>query len=209
MPGSIFTRVSVLPKKLIVITAPSGAGKSSIVRKLLQQKPQLVFSVSCTTREPRSGETDGKDYYFITAEEFKKKIAAGEFAEYQEVYPSAFYGTLKKEIERIWTAKKVVLFDIDVKGAENLKKHYGDDCLTIFLAPPSKESLMNRLKNRGSESAKSLKQRMKRSEEELAYADKFDKTIINADFDTAYMRVKNTIANFLSPQTKRLINDAW
>jgi|ERR1043165_2800367 guanylate kinase len=204
MSGHSFTRVLIPPKKLIVITAPSGAGKSSIVKKLLQHNPDLAFSVSCTTREKRSHEETGNHYHFISVDEFKRKIAANEFVEHEEVYPGRFYGTLKTEVERLWTARKVVVFDIDVKGALNLKKQYGSDCLTIFIAPPSVESLINRLKNRGTEDAKSLKARIKRSEEELTYSDKFDKLVVNHDFDTAYMRVKNHITNFLKPQTQHV-----
>lgn len=201
MSGHSFTRVLIPPKKLITIAAPSGAGKSSIVKKLLSQKPELAFSVSCTTRASRDGETDKKHYYFISVEEFKRKMANNEFAECEEVYPNQFYGTLKAEIERIWNEHKVVLFDIDVKGALNLKKQYGNDCLTIFIAPPSKEILAERLKNRMTEDKKSLKERLKRSEEELGMQDKFDKIVVNADFDTASMRVKNHVINFLKPQT--------
>lgn len=199
MAGHSFTRVHIPAKKLVVITAPSGAGKSSIVKKLLQHNPDLSFSVSCTTRAKRDGEVDGKHYYFISVEMFKQKIAAGEFVEYEEVYPGQFYGTLKKEVERIWNNRKVVLFDIDVKGALNLKKQFGNDCLTIFIAPPTKQSLENRLKNRNTEDTQSLKTRLKRSEEELAMGPQFDKQVVNHDFDTAYMRVKNHITNFLQP----------
>lgn len=201
MSGHSFTRVLIPPKKLVVITAPSGAGKSTIVRKVLQHHPNLSFSTSCTTREKRSGEQDGDHYHFVSVDEFKRRVAAGEFVEYEEVYPGKFYGTLKAEVEKIWNQRKVVLFDIDVKGALNLKKQFGDDCLTVFIAPPSKESLVNRLKGRGTENDKSLKARIKRSEEELGYADKFDKVVVNHDFDTAYMRVKNHITNFLKPET--------
>ena len=204
MSGHNFTRVLIPPKKLVVITAPSGAGKSSIVKKLLQHNPELAFSISCTTREKRTGEEEAHHYYFISAEEFKKKIAANEFVEYEEVYPGRFYGTLKTEVERIGNQRKVVLFDIDVKGALNLKKQFATDCLTVFIAPPSKESLINRLKNRGTEDAKSLKARIKRSEEELTYSDKFDTVVVNKDFDTAYMRVKNIVTNFLKPQTQHV-----
>src|SRR3954463_12134734 len=124
MSGHFFTRVLIPPRKLVVITAPSGAGKSSIVKKLLQHNPELSFSVSCTTREKRSGEVEGQHYYFISMDDFKKKIANGEFAEYEEVYPGRFYGTLKTEMDRVWNHRKVVLFDIDVKGALNLKKKF-------------------------------------------------------------------------------------
>ena len=198
------TRVLIPPRKIVVITAPSGAGKSSIVRKLLVQRHNLAFSISCTTRDKRVGEENGKDYYFISPEDFKSKIANNEFAEYEEVYPGKFYGTLKSEIEKIWEQRKVAVFDIDVKGAEALKKQFGNDAITIFIQPPSKESLINRLKNRGSEDAKSLKARIKRSEEELSYASKFDKIVLNRDFDTAYMRVKNHITAFLAPQTEHV-----
>ena len=202
------TRVLIPPKKIIVITAPSGAGKSSLVRKLLKQKHELAFSISCTTREKRVGEEDGRDYYFVNVEEFKRKIANNEFIEHEEVYPGRFYGTLKSEVEKIWSQRKVAVFDIDVKGAEALKKQYGQDALTIFIQPPSKESLINRLKNRDSEDAKSLKARIKRSEEELTYAPKFDKIVLNRDFDTAYMRVKNHVIAFLAPQTVHLHGEA-
>lgn len=201
MAGHHFNRVAIPPRKLVVITAPSGAGKSTIVKKLLQHNTDVKFSVSCTTREKRSGEIDGLHYHFITAEQFKAKVANNEFVEYEEVYPGRFYGTLKTELEKVWNERKVVLFDIDVKGASNLKKQYGADCITIFIAPPSKQSLANRLKNRGSEDEKSLKQRIKRSEEELAMAGQFDHVVVNRDFDIAYMRVKNIITRFLQPET--------
>jgi guanylate kinase len=204
MAGHSFTRVLIPPKKLVVITAPSGAGKSSIVKKLLKHKPELAFSVSCTTRPQRDGEVNGQHYYFISVEDFKRKIAAGEFVEYEEVYTNQFYGTLKSEVERIWNKRKVALFDIDVKGALNLKKQFGNDCLTIFIAPPSKESLANRLKGRATESAESLKERIKRAEEELSFAEKFDSIVVNKDFDTAYMRVKNLVTKFLEPQIQHI-----
>ncbi len=204
MSGHNFTRVLIPPRKLVVITAPSGAGKSSIVKKLLQHNSDLSFSVSCTTRDKRSGEIDGDHYHFISQEEFKKRAANNEFVEQEEVYPGKFYGTLKTEVERVWNNRQVVLFDIDVKGALNLKKQFGNDCITIFIAPPSKDSLINRLKNRGTEDAKSLKARVARSEEELTYADKFDKVVVNHDFDIAYMRVKNVVLSFLKPQMQHV-----
>lgn len=185
----------------MVICSPSGAGKSSIVRKLLRFFPELSFSVSCTTRELRDGEVNGQHYYFLTVEEFKNKISKNEFAEFEEVYPGKFYGTLKSEVERIWNEHQVAVFDIDVKGALNIKQQFGKDCLTIYIAPPSKETLVQRLKSRGSEDAKSLKERIKRFDEEMSYATKFDSVVVNKDFDTAYMRVKNLVINFLEPDT--------
>jgi guanylate kinase len=186
-------------KKIIVITAPSGAGKTTIVRKLLMQLDYIGFSVSCTTRDKRANEVDGKDYYFISASDFQAKVNAQAFAEHEEVYIGKFYGTLKTEIERLWSARKVAIFDIDVKGAVNLKQLYGEDCLTIFIKPPSIETLRSRLTARNTESKDTLKKRIKRAEEELTYESKFDKVVINADFDIAYMNVKNCIHGFLKP----------
>ncbi len=199
--GTKVSRVSVPPRKMIAITAPSGAGKSSLVRKLLLHLPQLSFSVSCTTREPRSAEQNGRDYYFISEQDFRSKISASSFAEYEEVYPGKFYGTLKSEIERIWNSGKVVLFDIDVKGAANLKKLYGDDCLVIFIQPPSMASLTERLKNRNTEDSGSLKVRLKRAEEELKFSLQADRVVLNRDFDTAYMRTKNHILSYIKAET--------
>lgn len=187
--------------KVIVITAPSGAGKSTIVRKLLTQHPQFGFSISCTTRPKRENEVDGRDYYFISTEEFKRKIANNEFVEYEEVYAGTFYGTLKSEVDRLWKERKAVLFDIDVKGALSLKQIYGENALTVFIKPPSLESLKHRLENRNTENAATLKKRLQRSEEELAYETKFDKAVLNGDFDIAYMNVKNIITNFWKKST--------
>ncbi len=186
-------------KKLIVITSPSGAGKTSIVKKLLVHFKDFAFSVSATTREIRSGEAHGKDYYFISASEFQQKVSANEFIEHEEVYPGIQYGTLKTEVERLWAQRKIVVFDIDIKGAANIKKQFGNDCFTIFVKPPSKESLVERLKARNTESAKTLKQRLQRAEEELRAESQFDYVVLNKDFDTAYMRTKNAIIRFLNP----------
>jgi guanylate kinase len=189
--------VVVPPKKIIVITAPSGAGKTSIVKKLVEQRPDLEFSVSCTTRTPREGEVNGKDYYFITVPEFQQRIQQGDFVEHEEVYPGQFYGSLKSEVERIWSKRKIVLYDIDVKGAESIKKKYGRDAIVIYIAPPDKETLVRRLTNRNTESKDSLKKRIKKAEEELSSQSKADKIVVNADFDIAFMNVKNVITNFL------------
>jgi guanylate kinase len=191
--------VKQFTKKLIVITSPSGAGKTSIVKKLLVHFSDLAFSVSATTRPMRSGEADGKDYYFISAADFQKKVSAGEFIEHEEVYQGINYGTLKAEVERLWAQRKTVVFDIDIKGAANIKKQFGADCFTIFVKPPSKESLLERLKARNTESAKTLKQRYQRAEEELRAENQFDYVVLNKDFDTAYMRTKNAILRFLNP----------
>lgn len=189
--------VVVPPKKIIVITAPSGAGKSTIVRKLIKQRIDLEFSISLTTRERREGEIDGKDYYFVTHNEFQNRVQKGDLVEHEEVYPGQFYGTLRSEIERIWSQRRIAIFDMDVKGAENIKKAYGNDALVIFIAPPDKETLARRLTNRNTESKDSLKKRIKKAEQELAYKDKADKVVVNDDFDIAFMNVKNIITNFL------------
>ena len=189
--------VIVPPKKIIVITAPSGAGKSTVVKKLIEQRKDLVFSISCTTREKREAEVHGDHYYFITASDFQQRVQKGDFIEHEEVYPGQFYGTLKSEVERIWRDRKIVLFDVDVKGAETIKKAYGNDAFVIFIAPPDKATLERRLTNRNTESKDSLKKRIKKAEEELSYQDKFDKVVVNGDFDIAFMNVKNVITNFL------------
>ena len=189
--------VVVPPKKIIVITAPSGAGKSTLVRKLIQQRSDLEFSISCTTRAKRDAEINGKDYYFISVPDFQQRIQKGDFIESEEVYPGQFYGSLNSEVERIWSKRKIVLYDIDVKGADSIKKKYGNDALVIFIAPPDKETLERRLTNRNTESTDSLKKRIKKAEEELTYQSKADKVVVNADFDIAFMNVKNVITNFL------------
>ncbi len=189
--------VVVPPKKIIVITAPSGAGKSTIVKKLIRQRIDLEFSISLTTRERREGEIDGKHYYFVTHNEFQQRIQKGDLVEHEEVYPGQYYGTLRSEIERIWSQRKIAIFDMDVKGAENIKKAYGNDALVIFIAPPDKETLARRLENRNTESKDSLRKRIKKAEQELAYKDKADKVVVNDDFDIAFMNVKNVITNFL------------
>ena len=189
--------VVVPPKKIIVITAPSGAGKSTIVKKLIEQRADLEFSISCTTRAKREAEVNGKDYYFITVPEFQQHVKQGDFVESEEVYPGQFYGSPRSEVERIWSKRKIVVYDMDVKGAENIKKKYGNDALVIFIAPPDKETLTRRLTNRNTETKDSLKKRIKKAEEELTYQSKADKVVVNGDFDIAFMNVKNVITNFL------------
>jgi guanylate kinase len=167
------------PAEMIVFTAPSGAGKTTVVRFLLSKYPQLSFSVSATTRAKRAHETAGKDYYFMQAEEFKAKIENGEFAEWEEVYPDQFYGTLKSEIDRVRSLDKIVVFDIDVKGALNLKRLYGDSCRVVFVMPPDINTLIERLKSRNTESAESLQRRISKAESELQYAHSFDHILLN------------------------------
>lgn len=164
---------------MIVVTAPSGAGKSTIVRHLLRKFPALDFSVSATTREPRPGEVDGTDYHFLSAADFHEKVDAGAFVEWEEVYPGQFYGTLKSEVKRLWEAGRHIVFDIDVKGARRIKKMYGSQCLTVFVKPPSFEILVERLKNRKTETEDSYKKRLERIKEELTYENAFDVVLVN------------------------------
>lgn len=182
--------------KLIIIAAPSGAGKTTIVKHLLGHFPRLAFSVSATTRARRDYEVDGRDYYFISPEEFRQHIARNEFAEWEEVYTNQYYGTLKKELERLWAQGYDIAFDIDVKGALNLKKAYPDQSLAIFIQPPSREVLIERLKRRQTESEESLQKRIAKAAEELTYANKFDLIIVNDELDKALQSAENAVTNF-------------
>lgn len=184
-------------KKTIVFTAPSGAGKTTLVRHLLEKYDFLDFSISACTREKRPYELDGKDYYFISPEEFRAKIAAHEFIEYQEVYENQYYGTLRSEVERIWASGKAILFDIDVMGAVNIKKRYKDNCLTVFVKPPSFEVLVERLKNRQTETEASLKKRIMRIKRELAFETDFDTVVINDLLEVAKKESEYLVENFI------------
>lgn len=184
--------------KVIIISAPSGAGKTSIVRHLLATGLPLAFSVSATSRLKRESETDAKDYYFITAEEFKSKIEAGDFLEWQEVYKNQYYGSLKSEIERIWKTGKHVLFDVDVVGGLNIKKEYGARAMAIFVKPPHKEVLKERLCCRGTEDSASLEKRMAKAEYELSFEHEFDKVIVNDCLKTAQQETEALVKQFLN-----------
>ena len=184
--------------KLIIFTAPSGAGKTTIVKHLLKVREDLAFSISACTRSQRYGEVNGLDYYFLSVEEFKRKVSAGDFVEYEEVYENQFYGTLKAEIERLKSLGKSVIFDIDVKGALNIKKFYGDEALTGFVSPPSPEVLFERLKSRKTEDEESLRKRIARARIELGYENKFDVTLINNDLETALNDAEMIVNTFLS-----------
>lgn len=171
--------------KLIIFSAPSGAGKTTLVKHLLAVNPALAFSVSCATRKKRENEIDGKDYYFLTPEVFKQKIENQEFTEWEEVYQDHFYGTLKSEIQRLWNDGKHVLFDIDVKGGLNLKKQYGDQALAIFVQPPTIEDLSKRLTARNTDAVDKLKMRIAKAAEEMKFAPDFDLIIINDNLEEA------------------------
>lgn len=184
--------------KLIIFSAPSGAGKTTIVKHLLKHhSDKIEFSISATTREPRGSEQDGKDYYFISKEEFLHRIANHKFIEFEEVYSGTFYGTLKSEIERIWRSGKSVIFDIDVIGGLRLKTKFSDAALSIFVQPPSLEVLKERLTGRGTDSEAKLQERFKKASDELTYADKFDVVLKNYDLQTACKEAEELILNFL------------
>ena len=185
-------------RKLIVISAPSGAGKTSIVHYLLKNIPELSFSISACSREKRENETDGKDYYFLGVDGFKNKIKEGAFLEWEEVYKNQFYGTLKSELERISNKGKTVIFDVDVVGGLNIKKQYLKECLAVFIMPPSVEVLKERLGGRGSESEESLQIRMDIAKQEISRNNEFDKVILNDDFNIACEETKNVITNFIN-----------
>ncbi len=183
--------------KLIIFSAPSGTGKTTIVRHLLQSDLPLGFSISATSRKMRQNEINGKDYYFFTPELFKQKIENNEFLEWEEVYPDQFYGTLISEINRIWEEGKHVLFDVDVVGGLNIKNKYPDQSLAIFLMPPSLEALKERLILRGTETEESFNKRKDKAAFELCFADKFDGIIVNDNLDTAKEDAYKTIKDFL------------
>ena len=184
--------------KLIIFSAPSGAGKTTIVHHLLQKFSDLEFSISATTRRPRGDETNKKDYYFISKEEFLHRIAKKQFVEFEEVYSGTFYGTLREEIERIWQKGKTVIFDIDVEGGLHLKRKYDGQALAIFVQPPSLDVLKQRLSARGTDNAEKLKERFDKAEKELNYAPLFDVILKNYDLNTACREAEELVSNFIS-----------
>ena len=185
--------------KLIIFSAPSGAGKTTIVHHLLKTFPdKIAFSISATTRQARGNEQHEKDYYFVTKDEFLHKVAKHEFAEFEEVYSGTFYGTLKSEIQTIWDEGKTVIFDLDVEGGLRLKKKYDADALAIFVEPPSLEVLIERLNKRGTDSAEKIKERINKAEKELSYASKFDVILENNKLDDACSKAEEIILKFMN-----------
>ncbi|MEL6392452.1 MAG: guanylate kinase [Bacteroidota bacterium] len=182
---------------LLIITAPSGAGKTTVVHHLLKQFDELAFSVSATTRPARPGEVDGKDYYFMSTDEFDQALEADKFAEWQEVYPGRRYGTLKSEIERLWSLGKTIVFDLEVIGATNLKNLYPEESLAIFIQAPSPEILFERLRNRATEDEESLRVRIERATLELSYADKFDIVLVNDQLEQTLRKAERIVSEFL------------
>lgn len=185
--------------KLLIFSAPSGSGKSTIVNFLMEEHPELNmhFSISCTTRAPRGTEKNGVEYFFLTPEEFKAKIAEGAFVEYEEVYTDRFYGTLKSQVENQINNGENVVFDVDVKGGCNLKEIFGSEALSVFVQPPSVEELRRRLVGRATDAPEVIEQRLAKAEEELTYAPKFDVIIVNDDLETAKAEALKTISDFL------------
>jgi len=183
--------------KLVIISAPSGAGKTTIVKHLLQSGLNLSFSISATTRPIRGNEKDGFDYFFLSVDEFKRRISNNEFVEWEEVYKDLMYGTLKSEMERIWTDGRHVLFDVDVRGGINLKKIFGSDSIAIFIMPPSVEELENRLVKRGTESPEKVKMRVEKAREEMSLSNQFDTIIVNHELDRAKKEAVELVSSFL------------
>ena len=188
--------------KMIIVSAPSGSGKSTIVNWLMEEHPELnlYFSVSCTSRPPRGTEQNGVEYFFLTPEEFREKIARGEFLEYEEVYEDRFYGTLKEQVETQRNNGENVVFDVDVKGGCSIKKYYGKKALSLFIQPPSIEELRKRLVKRGTDSPEDIEKRISKATYELTFADKFDKILVNDDLDVAKAEALDIVSSFLNDQ---------
>ena len=184
-------------KKLIVLSSPSGGGKSTLANHLMTLYPEIRFSVSCTTRKIREGEVHGKDYFFLSKEGFEEKIANGEFAEYEQIFGN-YYGTLKSEIKKHINSGNSILFDVDVKGAVSLRRNFPEDTLLIFIYPPSLDELQRRLEKRRTESEEELNTRLERAKEELTYKDKFDYAILNDDLKIAFDDLEKVIKSNLS-----------
>lgn len=184
--------------KVVIFSAPSGSGKSTIVNHILALHPEMEFSVSATSRSPRGSERDGVEYYFLDAGEFRRLIAEDAFVEYEQVYTDRYYGTLKSEVQRIWDAGHVIIFDVDVKGGVNLKKYFGAAALSVFIKAPSVEVLRQRLIGRGTDSVEAIAERVAKAAEELTYEDKFDYVLVNDDLATAYADAEKIVDEFLS-----------
>ncbi|GAE15203.1 Guanylate kinase [Bacteroides pyogenes] len=186
-----------MPGKLIIFSAPSGSGKSTIINYLLTQNLGLAFSVSATSRAPRGNEQDGVEYFFLTPEEFRRRIENNEFLEYEEVYQDRYYGTLKEQVEKQLEKGQNVVFDVDVVGGCNIKSFYGERALSVFIQPPSIEELRHRLEGRGTDAAEVIESRIAKAEYELGFAPRFDRIIVNDDLETAKTEALNTIKEFL------------
>ena len=186
--------------RMLIVSAPSGCGKSTIVQWLMKEHPELrlYFSISCTSRAPRGTEQNGVEYFFISPEEFRDRIAKNEFLEYEEVYHDRFYGTLKQQVERQREQGQNVVFDVDVKGGVNIKKHYGDEALSLFIQPPSVAELRKRLEGRGTDSAEAIEERLAKAEYEMTFASQFDHVIVNDDLQAAKQETLSVVMDFLN-----------
>ena len=186
--------------KMLIVSAPSGSGKSTIVQWLMKEHPELrlYFSISCTSRAPRGTEQNGVEYFFISPEEFRDRIAKNEFLEYEEVYHDRFYGTLKQQVERQREQGQNVVFDVDVKGGVNIKKHYGDEALSLFIQPPSVAELRKRLEGRGTDSVEAIEERLAKAEYEMTFASQFDHVIVNDDLQAAKQETLSVVMDFLN-----------
>ncbi|MPM04604.1 Guanylate kinase [bioreactor metagenome] len=185
-------------KKAVIFSAPSGAGKTTIVRRLIDAGLPLGFSVSATSRQPRGSEKNGTDYFFFSAEEFRKKVENGEFIEWEEVYEGLFYGTLKSEVDRVWNEGKAIVFDVDVKGGVNLKKIFAENALSVFVQPPSFQILEERLRLRHTESEEAIQKRLDRAKFELSFAPQFDIVIVNDQLENAVSEACEKVGKFLN-----------
>ncbi len=184
--------------KVLIFSAPSGSGKSTIVNHILSLHPEIEFSVSATSRQPRGAEQDGVEYLFYSAEVFRMMVKDGKFVEFEEVYPDRFYGTLKSEVNRIWAKGHVIIFDVDVKGGVSLKKYFGDKALSVFIQAPSVKELRKRLISRATDTPEAIEQRVAKAAEEMTYAPKFDRVLVNDDLETAYKDAETMVDTFLS-----------
>jgi len=187
-----------MSNKVLIFSAPSGSGKSTIVNHILGLHPEVEFSVSATSRLPRGEEKDGVEYFFYAADIFRLLVRDDKFVEFEEVYPDRFYGTLKAEVNRIWARGHVIIFDVDVKGGVNLKKYFGDQALSVFIQAPSVEVLRERLVKRGTDSAEDIEKRVAKAAEEMTYAPRFDKVLVNDDLATALAEAEAMVDTFLS-----------
>ena len=188
-----------MSNKVIIFSAPSGAGKSTIVNHILSLHPELEFSISATSRAPRGQEKHGVEYYFFSADEFRQMIAEGKFVEHEEVYPGSFYGTLKSEVDRIWAKGHAIVFDIDVQGGVNLKRIFGEQAFSVFIQAPSVDVLRERLIGRGTDSAEAIEKRVAKAASEMEFAaGKFDHVLVNDDLETAFAEAERIIQEFMS-----------
>ena len=185
------------PGKVLIFSAPSGSGKSTIIGRLLERFPQLEFSISATSRAPRGTEADGREYYFLSNDDFKARAAAGEFVEWEEVYAGTCYGTLRSELKRIWDKGHVIVFDVDVKGGVNLKRIFGAQALSVFVMPPSVDELQRRLEGRGTDSPETIARRVAKAEQELAFAPQFDRVVVNDCLATAVAEAERITEAFI------------